>query len=233
MSACDASLTSSIRASTVFFESTETNRIQHLIAKLGLEPHPEGGYFVETDRDLLQVPNPFLMQDQEIPTLPSPPSTPSQQQQQTKENPNDGNSTRSASTSIYYLLTPGNPKGNFHRNKGRTIHTLHRGRGRYVIIHADEVQKGEKARIETFVVGHNIQDGEKLQWVVEGGKYKASFLLPDIEDSSGSKGLLISETVVPGFEFRDHNFMTADTLKDLVSVEQYDELCWLLLPLST
>lgn len=62
-----------------------------------------------------------------------------------------------------------------------------------MIIHADRVQKGEKARIETFVVGHDIQKGEKLQWVVEGGKYKASFLLPDVDDSSASQGLLISE----------------------------------------
>lgn len=62
-----------------------------------------------------------------------------------------------------------------------------------MIIHADRVQKGEKARIETFVVGHNIQNGETLQWVVEGGKYKASFLLPDVDDSSTSEGLLISE----------------------------------------
>lgn len=62
-----------------------------------------------------------------------------------------------------------------------------------MIIHADEVQNGVKARIETFVVGHNIEKGEKLQWVVEGGKYKASFLLPDNEDSPASEKLLISE----------------------------------------
>lgn len=64
-----------------------------------------------------------------------------------------------------------------------------------MIIHADGVQKGEKARVESFVVGHDIQKGEKLQWVVEGGKYKASFLLPDVEGSSGSEGLLISEVM--------------------------------------
>lgn len=79
-----------------------------------------------------------------------------------------------------------------------------------MIIHADEVlnrnqqdqrKTGEereakrKARIETFVVGHDISKGEKLQWIVEGGKYKASFLLPDDEgDPEGrTEGLLISE----------------------------------------
>jgi len=36
------------------------------------------------------------------------------------------------------------------------------------------------------------------------------------------------QTVVPGFEFTDHNFMTADTMKDLVTAEQEAELRWLL-----
>lgn len=73
------------------------------------------------------------------------------------------------------------------------MHTLHRGRGRYVIIHADEVEEGGKARIETFVVGKNIAAGEKLQWIVEGGKFKSSYLLPDNESGQETDGLLISE----------------------------------------
>jgi predicted cupin superfamily sugar epimerase len=75
----------------------------------------------------------------------------------------EDNATRSAMTTISYLLTPDSPKGRFHRNKSRTVHTLHKGRGRYVLIRTDEVQPGEKARIETFVVGHNIEKGERLQ----------------------------------------------------------------------
>ena len=39
----------------------------------------------------------------------------------------------------------------------------------------------------------NVHSGEKLQWMVEGGKYKASFLLPDIDGTTESGGLLISE----------------------------------------
>ena len=105
----------------------------------------------------------------------------------------DEDATRAASTTIYYFLTPVNPTGVFHRNKARTVHTLHQGRGRYVIVHADEVSKDGKARIETFIVGKDILAGEKVQWLVEGGKYKASFLLPDTEESGESEGLLISE----------------------------------------
>ena len=62
-----------------------------------------------------------------------------------------------------------------------------------MLIHADEAGPGQKARIETFVVGQDIGAGERLQWIVEGGKYKASFLLPDIDGTMESDGLLISE----------------------------------------
>lgn len=135
-----------------------------------LQAHPEGGYFVETDRDPRKVPNPFT-------------------------HTSDSDSVRNASTTIFYLLTSDSPVGSFHRNKARTVHTLHRGRGRYVIIHpVDESEGiGEKARIETFVVGQNIDKGERLQWIVEGDRWKASFLLPDEEGTGESGGLLISE----------------------------------------
>lgn len=56
-------------------------------------------------------------------------------------------------------------------------------------------RNGGKAGIETFVVGQDIEKGERLQWVVEGGKYKGTFLLPD--DGGSSNGLLISEVGFP------------------------------------
>lgn len=90
----------------------------------------------------------------------------------------------------------------------RTVHTLHKGRARYVIIHADEVVNGVRpagqARIETYVVGQDVAAGERLQWVVEGGKYKASFLLPDEDSASAAAskdGCLISEVSFSGFLF--------------------------------
>ena len=172
MSTVDTTLASPLRP--IFRPSTNTTEspsVRHLIAKLHLQKHPEGGYFFETDRDPSRVPNPF----------------------QSSSNGTDADSSRAACTTIYYLLTPASPIGHFHRNKARTIHTLHKGRGRYVIIHEDEGEKGEKARVETFVVGHDIHGGERVQWIVEGGKCKASFLLPDEEGRLESEGLLISE----------------------------------------
>ncbi|MCJ1312184.1 hypothetical protein MMC25_005858 [Agyrium rufum] len=228
-------------------DAPEPSSIQAIIKTLRLQKHPEGGYYVETDRDARRVPSPFLHRDAEM-----------QMGSLTKggkaQDESSPRTTRSASTTIYYYLTPGTPIGHFHRNKGKTVHTLHKGRGRYVIIHGDEVQQTKensegylsengdgktlnKARVESFVIGHDLGKGERLQWIVEGGKYKASYLLPDSEgeegrgnegDGESAEGLLISETVVPGFEFTDHNFMREEDLESLVTEEQYQELGWLL-----
>ncbi|KAI9726820.1 MAG: hypothetical protein M1828_000676 [Chrysothrix sp. TS-e1954] len=183
-------------------DTKETAVVQGIIDALQMQQHPEGGYFVETDRDFRTVPNPFLADD----------------------SVDASDKTRSASTTIFYLISPKRPMGAFHRNKARTMHTLHQGRGRYVIVHADEAHDGGKARLETFVVGHDLSKGEKLQWMVEGGKYKASYLLPDSEDGTDSRGLLI----MPGFDFADHDFMTAKAMEQLLTPEQVKELSWML-----
>jgi predicted cupin superfamily sugar epimerase len=89
---------------------------------------------------------------------------------------------------------------------------------------------GGKARVETFVVGGDVLAGERLQWIVEGGKYKASFLLED--DATGGKGegtgCLISETVVPGFEYEDHDFLKRERAEVLLTKEQLEEMGWML-----
>ncbi|KAJ5266150.1 hypothetical protein N7524_007168 [Penicillium chrysogenum] len=201
----------------------EEPAIQSTINALHLCAHPEGGYFCETDRDPRRVPNPY----QE-------PATSATAEDTDPE-------TRSACTSIYYLLTPQRPQGAFHRNKSRTVHVWQKGRGRYVIIHADEVDgsvENAKARVETFIVGPNVEAGERMQ-----GKYKSSFLLPDEPEGETSSGLLISEiyiietgetankfpkVVVPGFEFADHDFLRKERMEELLTAEQVQELGWML-----
>jgi len=213
-----AVLTSTLKPSFTFSSNIqESPQLQELIKKLALEPHIEGGFFKETDRAPDTVPSPFPYEKSSTSDL-------------TPKRPGFDPKVRNSSTTIFYLLTPNGPQGGFHRNKARTVHTLHQGRGRYVLIHADE--EGQQKRIETFVVGHNVAKGERLQWIVEGGKYKASYLLPDEEGGIESEGLLISETVVPGFEFCDHDFLSPAGLKELLSDDQAKGLSWLLSPLG-
>lgn len=169
-------------------DTPEDRSIQSLIDQLGLQPHPEGGYFIETDRNPLKIANPFQSHD---------------------DTEAGKDTTRSASSTISYLLTPRSSLSAFHRNQSRTIHTWQRGRGRYVVIGVDKSctntdKMGSRGRIESFVVGPNVELGERTQWTVEGGNYKSSFLLPDKFDDDYpdgedheldkvSEGLLINE----------------------------------------
>ncbi|KAF2157191.1 hypothetical protein K461DRAFT_250014 [Myriangium duriaei CBS 260.36] len=194
--------------------SSEPPHLATLISALQLRAHVEGGYFAETDRAKLRIPNPF--KDQGVQST--------GQLAKAGYAADSTDATRAASTTILYLLTPGSPQGCFHRNRGRTIHTLIKGRGRYVLLHADEVTG--PARAEVFTVGLDVAKGERVQWIVEGGKYKASYLLPDGEGRD--EGLLIAETVVPGFEFEDHDFLTDERAAELLRPEQIKEVNWLL-----
>jgi predicted cupin superfamily sugar epimerase len=197
--------------------ATESPEVDAVISALKMMPHIEGGYFIETDRSPDIVSSPFPIKASSTSEL-------------TPKRPGFDPTLRNTSTTIHYFLTPNGPQGGFHRNKGRTVHTLHKGRGRYVIIHANE--SGKEKRIESFIVGPNIEKGEKLQWIVEGDKYKASYLLPDEDGGVHSQGLLISETVVPGFEFCDHDFLSRQSLEELIGVQKAQELGWLLSPLA-
>ncbi|KPM37061.1 hypothetical protein AK830_g9487 [Neonectria ditissima] len=181
----------------------EPPRSAALIQTLGLIPHVEGGYFTQTDEDPTTIPSPY----------PPQPLTTS-----TAEPPRPGfdAAVRRLSTTIFYLLTPRRPLGRFHRNRSRIVHTLHRGRGRYVLLHP-------AGRVETFVVGPAVERGERLQWVVEGGVWKASYLL----DDGDAGGLLISETVVPGFEYADHEFLSQRRLGGLLPEDKAAALGWL------
>jgi predicted cupin superfamily sugar epimerase len=156
--------------------------IQTTLQTLNLKPHPEGGYYTETDRHPSRIPNPYANRNDGDQT--------------------DDSNTRSLSSTIYYYLTPNSPTGFLHLNRGRTIHSLHRGRARYVVIHADLVDGTGTGRapVESFVVGLDVDRGERVQWVVEGGKYKGCYLLPDSSEDGdgegGSGGLLITEVSI-------------------------------------
>jgi len=80
------------------------------------------------------------------------------------------------------------------------------------------------------VVGFNTEKCEVYQWVVSYCVYKASFLLPSdkVSRESADDYLLISEIVVPGFDFEDHNFMPSSKMGYLLNEKKADQLEWLL-----
>lgn len=207
------------------YDSIKTGaQVLKLAADLQLFGHPEGGFYKETDRSQFRMENPYY---------------PGHNKGTEGELLRSGNSgekpvevdgktvtpVRNYSTLIYYLITPESQFGRFHKNHSRIIHILQKGRGQYVLIYPD-------GKVKSFKVGFDFENGEVAQWVVPGEVYKASFLLP-LKDSKEDENdcLLISEVVVPGFEFEDHTFMeTEQELVQLVGEDRSKELKWLLGP---
>ncbi|AQZ18368.1 YML079W [Zygosaccharomyces parabailii] len=192
--------------------SSSPAELKKLIDDWNLIGHSEGGFFRETDR------SPFSMIIEGCNENAA--SDPKVTQVDSNDTPEAGKVTRrNYSTLIYYLLTPSSPIGKLHKNRNRIIHILQRGRGQYVLIYPD-------GRIKSFKVGFDYTNGEVSQWVVPGGVYKASFVLPNDEFCNG---LLISEVVVPGFEYADHCFMSGyEELKALAGEEEAKRLEFLM-----
>jgi predicted cupin superfamily sugar epimerase len=143
---------------------------EEIIACLNLQPHPkEGGYFRETYRSTETLP---------ASTLPA-----------------RYGGERSASTAIYYLLTP------------TTFSALHR-------LRTDEVfhfYLGSPVRMlqlapdgtgRSVVLGPDILAGQQAQVVVPRGVWQGSLLEP------GGTFALLGCTVAPGFDYTDYEHGT-------------------------
>ncbi|MBI2807338.1 MAG: cupin domain-containing protein [Planctomycetes bacterium] len=145
-----------------------------LIRHLGLQPHPkEGGFFRETYRAAESFAPPAL--------------------------PGRYVGTRSASTAIYYLLTP------------KTFSALHR-------LQTDEIfhfYLGDPVRMlqlhpdgssQTLLLGNDVLAGQHPQVVVPRGVWQGSLLEP------GGAFALLGCTVAPGFDYVDYEHGNRDAL---------------------
>jgi predicted cupin superfamily sugar epimerase len=146
-----------------------------LIAKLDLKPLPEeGGYYRETYRsDSGRVPaSAFNI---------------------------DAQSTRVASTGIYYLVVPESFSA-LHRVKSDEMFHFYSGDP------VEMIQIDEKGNLERFNIGPNIFAGEVPQVLVRRGVWQGLRL------KTGGKWALMGTTVAPGFEFEDFEVGIRETL---------------------
>lgn len=136
------------------------------VERLGLQPHPEGGYFRRIFTDARTV--------------------------------STAGGVRAAASSIHYLLDAASPRGRLHRNRSRILHYLqHGGPVRYWLLAAD-------GALTSTTLG--VGAGEALFLDVPGGVWKASELV------DGADHALVSEVVLPGFDYADHEFMSLSQL---------------------
>ncbi len=106
---------------------------------------------------------------------------------------------RPRATAIHYLLTRGSPRGCLHRNRSTILHFLQGGGPvKYLLL-------GPEGALRSVVLG--TADDHTLFLEVPGGCWKASRLI------DGASHALVSEVVVPGFDFADHEYMSDTRLR--------------------
>lgn len=137
-----------------------------VIRRLQLQPHPrEGGFFRETYRSTLSISSVAL--------------------------PRVYVGERSASTAIYYLLTP-ETFSEMHRLPTDEVFHFYAGdRVEMLQLHPDG--HGQIIRL-----GNDLAGGDSPQVVVPGNVWQGSRLVP------GGKWALLGCTVAPGFDFADY-----------------------------
>ncbi|CDO74400.1 hypothetical protein BN946_scf184392.g11 [Trametes cinnabarina] len=158
-----------------------------LIKELKMIKHPEGGYFVETDRQAAQVPSPFA-----------------------------GGAPRSLATTIHYLLTPEERNGIFHMNKSATMHVLHQGRAEYTLITPGSPPIIERKIMGPNINARELLQLLVPTGIWKMSRLLPEDLVSTSEDKSGDEwGCLITEVVFPGFAWEDHGFLTLEEFERL------------------
>lgn len=104
---------------------------------------------------------------------------------------------RSASTAIYFLMSPGNIS-RLHKIVSDEVWHFYLGHS-ITVVELDDATGGFKSTI----LGNNINNGEVVQYVVKGGTWFGSY--PNIEsnDDNVDAFSFVGCTVSPGFDFAD------------------------------
>jgi predicted cupin superfamily sugar epimerase len=139
---------------------------EQVIECLQLELHPrEGGFFRETYRSRLTICAASL--------------------------PSEYGGERSASTAIYFLLTPAT-FSEMHRLPSDEVFHFYLGDA------VEMLQLHSDGRGEVIRLGGDLAAGERPQVLAPGGSWQGSRLVP------GGRWALLGTTVAPGFEFADY-----------------------------
>jgi len=215
------------------------HKTSDLIPKLGLIPHPEGGFFVETHRSgsipmsskgqtNLAVPDSsngdLVVESNVVPvdTEDTTTTSPANKKRRTTfrrgSNRPDGDERRNALTSIYWVPTVQSPMLMLATNCSDHVHYYQGGLSfAYYLLDPAVVEPC----LERVVLGPNLERGEKLQVCVRGGMWKCGeVLLPDGDgNDDGQQGYeysIIGEAVAPGFDFHDFEWITEKKIQEVV-----------------
>ena len=168
-----------------------------VVSGLGLIPHPEGGFFLETWRSGCEPMTTMGQTGYEC----APVSLVEENGERRSIRRPDKNSLRNSLTSIYWMPTSASPRLWLAVNLSDHVHYYHGGSPfDYVLV--------EDGVLHRVTLGPEFTNGQKMQVAVKGGTWKAGLLR-----RGGADYCLIGEAVAPGFDFHDFTWVSADEVK--------------------
>ena len=176
--------------------SASSDSASNVVAGLGLVPHPEGGFFLETFRSgcapmSTMGQSGYSCDSKDLVTT-------------SRSSRPDGKAERNCMTSIYWMPTLASPRLWLAVNSSDHVHYYHGGAPfEYILV--------EDGLLRRVVLGPDFSKGQRMQVAVKGGTWKAGRLCT--LKSGGADYCLIGEAVAPGFDFHDFSWISADKVK--------------------
>ena len=175
-----------------------------MIKELGLIPHPEGGFFLETHRSGSTPMSSRGETDFDVPI------NDLVLTKRTDRRP-DRDGRRNALTSIYWMPTKSSPKAHLVANTSDSVYYCHGGDPFEYILVDPETKKTDRV-----VLGGDVLAGHKFQLAVKGGTWKCGHLIESSDPSSKDTYCLIGIAVAPGFDSHDLTLVTSKMVKETV-----------------
>lgn len=173
-----------------------------LVDMLGLVPHPEGGFFLETFRSGSA---PMVTRGQSALGDSVPRTSLVTTTGRTQRRPDQSN-LRNCLTSIFWVPTLQSPRLILSVNCSDHVHYYQGGLPfRYYIYNP------ETKAVRQEILGPHIRSGQKLQIAVVGGEWKCGCIVDDAETKDHGLQFdytIVAEAVGPGFDHHDFQFVT-------------------------
>jgi predicted cupin superfamily sugar epimerase len=194
------------------FNSYLPKKATDLQKQLGLIPHPEGGFFLETFRSGAV---PMASRGQTDFQVPAHNLIETPDRKDCRE---DKDIRRNCITSIYWVPTSESPFLPLVMNKSDHVHYYQGGKPFEYKLYDPETKK-----MEVHILGPDISNGHILQFPVKGGAWKCGKLLDQALPELEADYCIVAEAVGPGFDFHDLTAIKKNLLNDLTQ-EQKDAL---------
>jgi predicted cupin superfamily sugar epimerase len=179
----------------------QPKKVANLIGQLGLIPHPEGGFFLESFRSGSQPMSSRGQTDLDVEAHCLVETTARELCRPDKK------TQRNCLTSIYWVPTLKSPRLPLTANLSDHVHYYQGGLPFQYYIYNPKT-----ASLRSTVLGPNMLGGQMLQISVVSGEWKCGVLLE--ADLIEADYCIIGEAVGPGFDFHDFHWVTAKELSD-------------------